>query len=145
MIAVRYLGDGEYGDLIEGREYEVIAISLPTPKMPFFRVVDESGEDYLYPFSFFEILFGKELFDAFLEDEASREETIEQIIQATGLPDPSDGLDIEDLALNGVYCVPSDDDLPPYPIKQLAQWVKERGKLLDEFDDEDFDAIGVRW
>ena len=37
--------------LIEGKEYDVIS-----EEKDCYRVIDESGEDYLYPKSFFEIV-----------------------------------------------------------------------------------------
>ncbi|MBQ8289314.1 MAG: hypothetical protein IJY01_00380 [Clostridia bacterium] len=40
-------------DLIEGKTYEVISISK---KLKWFSIVDESGEDYLYPPSLFDIV-----------------------------------------------------------------------------------------
>ena len=40
-------------DLIEGKTYEFISISK---KLKWFSIVDESGEDYLYPPSLFDIV-----------------------------------------------------------------------------------------
>ena len=40
-------------DLIVGKTYEVISISK---KLKWFSIVDESGEDYLYPPSLFDIV-----------------------------------------------------------------------------------------
>ena len=40
-------------DLVDGKEYEVIDISK---KSGWYRIVDESGEDYLYPPALFEIV-----------------------------------------------------------------------------------------
>lgn len=40
-------------DLIDGKIYEVIEI---TKKRKWYRIVDESGEDYLYPPQLFEIV-----------------------------------------------------------------------------------------
>ncbi len=40
-------------DLEPGKIYDVIEIS---PKMGFYRIVDGSGEDYLYPPEFFEVV-----------------------------------------------------------------------------------------
>ena len=40
-------------DLIDGKEYDVINISQ---KLGWYRVVDESGEDYLYPPQLFEVV-----------------------------------------------------------------------------------------
>ena len=41
-------------DLIPGKVYEVIEIS-PRPK-GWYRIIDESGEDYMYPPELFEII-----------------------------------------------------------------------------------------
>lgn len=38
-------------DLVPGKEYEVLSI-----EREWYRVIDESGEDYLYPPDFFEIV-----------------------------------------------------------------------------------------
>lgn len=40
-------------DLIDGKTYEVLEI---TKKRKWYRIVDESGEDYLYPPQLFEIV-----------------------------------------------------------------------------------------
>ena len=40
-------------DLIEGKVYEVLGTSK---KLKFYRIVDETGEDYLYPPSLFDIV-----------------------------------------------------------------------------------------
>ena len=40
-------------DLKKGKSYEVIEISK---KLKWYRIVDESGEDYLYPPSLFDIV-----------------------------------------------------------------------------------------
>ena len=40
-------------DLIDGKVYEVLEISK---NLKWYRVVDESGEDYLYPPQLFEIV-----------------------------------------------------------------------------------------
>ena len=39
-------------DLIPGKEYEVISIE----KHGWYRIIDESGEDYMYPPELFEIV-----------------------------------------------------------------------------------------
>ena len=46
-----YLTERNRIDLIPGKVYEVIEVSK---KVGFYRIVDESGEDYLYPPEFFE-------------------------------------------------------------------------------------------
>ena len=40
-------------DLIIGKEYDVINVS---PKLGWYRITDESGEDYLYPPTIFDIV-----------------------------------------------------------------------------------------
>lgn len=40
-------------DLIDGKIYDVIEV---TKKMKWYRIVDESGEDYMYPPQLFEIV-----------------------------------------------------------------------------------------
>ena len=48
-----YLVKNNHIDLITGKIYDVIEISK---KSGMYRVIDESGEDYLYPTNFFEIV-----------------------------------------------------------------------------------------
>ncbi|MBR2302417.1 MAG: hypothetical protein IKA42_01285 [Clostridia bacterium] len=50
---MHYLVKNNHIDLIPGKIYDVIEISK---KSGMYRVVDESGEDYLYPTNFFEIV-----------------------------------------------------------------------------------------
>lgn len=60
-MKVKYIGkekenfiqDNNDMDLIPNKIYDVLEVS---PKLGYYRVVDESGEDYLYPPSFFEIV-----------------------------------------------------------------------------------------
>ena len=60
-MKVKYIGkereDYVFGndkiDLTYGKVYEVIEISS---KLKYYRIVDDSGEDYLYPPRFFEIV-----------------------------------------------------------------------------------------
>ena len=40
-------------ELLRGKIYEVLSIS---PKLKFYQIIDESGEDYLYPPSLFDIV-----------------------------------------------------------------------------------------
>lgn len=49
-----YLVDDNDIDLIPGKIYEVLAIEPKTKK--FYNLVDESGEDYIYPSVFFEVV-----------------------------------------------------------------------------------------
>jgi len=58
-MKVRYIGNKHEDfivknnriDLVPGKEYEVLSI-----EREWYRVIDESGEDYLYPPDFFEIV-----------------------------------------------------------------------------------------
>lgn len=50
---MNYLMDNNDMDLIPGKEYEVIEV---TKKLGWYRVIDESGEDYCYPTQFFEVV-----------------------------------------------------------------------------------------
>ena len=40
-------------DLLKGKEYEVVSTSK---KLGWYKIVDESGEDYLYPPSLFDVV-----------------------------------------------------------------------------------------
>ena len=50
-IIVKYLGKTDAFALINGKFYEVISI-----ERNWFRIIDETGEDYLYPPELFEIV-----------------------------------------------------------------------------------------
>lgn len=50
-MIVRYLHEGSPFSLLEGKEYPVISIECG-----WYRIWDESGEDYLYPPRSFEIV-----------------------------------------------------------------------------------------
>ena len=50
---MHYLVENNRIDLITGKIYEVIEISQ---KSGMYRIIDESGEDYLYPTIFFQII-----------------------------------------------------------------------------------------
>lgn len=52
-MKVKYIGE-TYGDLINGNIYECLGEELV-----FYRVIDESDEDYLYPIVEFEIVSEK--------------------------------------------------------------------------------------
>lgn len=43
-------------ELFEGKVYEVCELVVTTPTRKWYRIVDESGEDYLYPPSLFDII-----------------------------------------------------------------------------------------
>ncbi len=48
---IRYLGKTENLILINGKIYDVLAV-----EKGWYRIVDESGEDYLYPPRYFEVV-----------------------------------------------------------------------------------------
>lgn len=50
-MRVRWLGETEFLCLTHGKIYEVLSI-----EKEWYRIVDESGEDYLYPPDDFEII-----------------------------------------------------------------------------------------
>lgn len=49
-MKVRYHGESSPVGLLDGNEYEVISI-----EKDWYRILDETGEDYLYPPELFEI------------------------------------------------------------------------------------------
>jgi hypothetical protein len=51
IVKVRFLGETTFLELTQGKEYEVLSI-----EKEWFRLVDDSGEDYLYPPDEFEIV-----------------------------------------------------------------------------------------
>lgn len=54
-MQVRCLNAGGYVDLVVGKDYQTISDDV-SESWGLMRVVDESGEDYLYPVEWFEIL-----------------------------------------------------------------------------------------
>lgn len=50
-MKIRYIGKTEFLVLTHGNIYDVLAI-----EKGWYRIVDDSGEDYLYPPKFFEII-----------------------------------------------------------------------------------------
>ena len=50
-MKVKFLGKTEFLVLTNGKVYDVLSV-----ERGFYRVVDDSGEDYLYPPEFFEIV-----------------------------------------------------------------------------------------
>ncbi len=72
-MKAKYIGEDCEGTLILGKIYDVLAISIPVQKLPFLRIVDESGEDYLFPWDKFEIVEGREVFDSIVASETLRE------------------------------------------------------------------------
>jgi hypothetical protein len=53
-LKVRYIGKGK-GSLLKGKIYDVIAIHDETNS---YRLIDESGEDYMFSDIFFEVVQG---------------------------------------------------------------------------------------
>ena len=51
-MLVRFTGESDPLDLINGKEYVVLSIEQGD-----YRLVDETGEDYLYSPEFFEIVY----------------------------------------------------------------------------------------
>lgn len=51
MMKVKYLGKTEFLVLTNGKIYEVLSI-----ERGFYRIADDSGEDYLYPKHYFEVI-----------------------------------------------------------------------------------------
>lgn len=54
-MKVKWLGETEFLTLTNGKVYDVMSI-----KKGWYRVIDDSGEDYLYPARLFEIVEGGE-------------------------------------------------------------------------------------
>lgn len=50
-MRVKWLGDTEFLILTHGKNYDVISI-----EKDWYRIIDDSGEDYLYPPEDFEII-----------------------------------------------------------------------------------------
>lgn len=50
-MKVRFIDQGQIMDLEPGKIYDVISVELD-----WYRIIDESEEDYLYPPEFFEIV-----------------------------------------------------------------------------------------
>lgn len=50
-MKVKFLGKTEFLVLTNGKVYDVLGV-----EKGFYRVVDDSGEDYLYPPKYFEIV-----------------------------------------------------------------------------------------
>ena len=51
LTQVKFLGKTEFLVLTHGKIYDVISV-----ERGYYRIVDDSGEDYLYPPSYFEII-----------------------------------------------------------------------------------------
>ncbi|MBR2215237.1 MAG: hypothetical protein IJ849_05710 [Selenomonadaceae bacterium] len=54
-MTVKYIAKGSPLSCINGKSYPVVAVE-PGPGGDWYRVIDESGEDYLYPATAFEIV-----------------------------------------------------------------------------------------
>ncbi|MBQ9377159.1 MAG: hypothetical protein IJU05_05100 [Schwartzia sp.] len=50
-MKIRYIAKGSTMTCIHGKEYEVLSV-----EKGWYRIIDESGEDYLYPPSAFEVV-----------------------------------------------------------------------------------------
>lgn len=50
-MKVKYLGESDPLELINGKVYDVISV-----EKDWYRLVDETGEDYLYPPQAFEVV-----------------------------------------------------------------------------------------
>lgn len=50
-MRVKYIGETEFLVLTHGKVYDVISI-----EKDWYRIVDDSGEDYLYPPKYFEVI-----------------------------------------------------------------------------------------
>ena len=53
-MKAKYIKEGASGACLQGKVYEVLAVEYGLGKC--YRVIDESGEDYLYPATAFEIV-----------------------------------------------------------------------------------------
>lgn len=51
IMKVKFLGKTEFLVLTNGKIYDVLSV-----ERGFYRIVDDSGEDYLYPPEYFEIV-----------------------------------------------------------------------------------------
>lgn len=51
MMKVKFLGKTEFLVLTNGKIYDVQSV-----ERGFYRIIDDSGEDYLYPPNYFEII-----------------------------------------------------------------------------------------
>jgi len=51
-MKVRYIGESEPLELIHGKIYETLAV-----EDGWYRIIDETGEDYLYPPEAFELIY----------------------------------------------------------------------------------------
>lgn len=50
-MKVKYLGKTEFLVLTNGKIYDVLSV-----ERGYYRIIDDSGEDYLYPPKYFEII-----------------------------------------------------------------------------------------
>lgn len=55
FIKVKFIGESDPVYMINGKVYDVISI-----EMGWYRIIDEEGEDYLYPPELFEVIDEKE-------------------------------------------------------------------------------------
>lgn len=73
MMVAKYIGGESCPDLVQYAEYIVRAVSNPVRGVAFLRVIDESGEDYLYPADQFNIVSGEEQFSEIVNNNTARE------------------------------------------------------------------------
>ena len=55
-MKVKYLGESNPLMLLNGKFYEVAEVEVDEKIGPWYRIVDETGEDYLYPADGFKIV-----------------------------------------------------------------------------------------
>lgn len=68
MIKARYTGENDYIDLTVGKEYVVKSVDLLWTRVPFLRITDDFGEDYLFPWNHFEITEGRKELMAYAKE-----------------------------------------------------------------------------
>ncbi|GEM_PF-3883127 len=71
MVVAKYIGGDGCPDLEQSAEYVVHAVSIPVKGIAFLRIVDSSGEDYLYPANQFEIVSGEDQLRKIVENNVS--------------------------------------------------------------------------
>lgn len=55
-MRVKYLGESDPLMLLNGKVYDVEAVEGDSKIGPWYRIIDETGEDYLYPADGFEVV-----------------------------------------------------------------------------------------
>lgn len=54
-VKIKYMGETSFLELTHGKEYDVLSI-----EKGWYRIVDDSGEDYLYPPDEFAVIEGND-------------------------------------------------------------------------------------